>query len=253
MVQVENIHKSFKTQEKQKRVTKEILKGVSFIAEPGKIFGLLGPNGAGKTTTLRIIATLFKADQGMVQVLGKDVRKEPRLVRQSIGFLTSDMKLNGNLTPRNLIQFYGQLNHIDSRTIEQRMVRLAEYLDMKSFLDKPVDKLSTGMSQKASIAISLIHDPQVIIFDEPTNGLDILAAKTVVDFLRDYRSQGKTVIVSTHIMSEAEKLCDSVGIMLDGEIACHGTQESLKTQFQQPTLEDVFFTVAKSKGALTNG
>ncbi|GAB6090074.1 ABC transporter ATP-binding protein [Spirochaeta dissipatitropha] len=246
MIQVENLHKAFKV----KKTRKEAVKNVSFTAESGKIFGLLGPNGAGKTTCLRIIATLLKADQGTVTVDGIDVRQDPRKVRDRIGFLTSDMKLTGNLSPREIVTFFGHLNHLEDAVIRERLEKISGYLDMNDFLDKPVEKLSTGMCQKASIAVSLIHDPQVIIFDEPTNGLDILAAKTVVDFLRDYRDQGKTVIVSTHIMSEAEKLCDQVGIILDGELAAEGTQQELKERYNQASLEDVFFYIAQEKGVL---
>ena len=249
MVQVETVHKTFRGKKRKKT---EVLKGISFTAEPGSIFGLLGPNGAGKTTTLRIIATLLKADQGRAYVNGMDVTKESRKVRNSIGFLTSDMKLTGNLSPRELVTFFGRLNKLDQSTINQRLTTLSEYLDMGDFLDKPVEKLSTGMCQKASIAVALIHDPQIIIFDEPTNGLDILAAKTVVDFLMDYRKQGKTVIVSTHIMTEAEKLCDRIGIILNGELVTEGTQDELKARYAQQTLEDVFFHLAAAKGVTQN-
>lgn len=248
MILVEGLHKSFMVKKKKK----EVLSGISFTAEPGKIYGLLGPNGAGKTTTLRIIATLLRADQGSVQVNGLDTVKEPRKVRDCIGFLTSDMKLTGNLSPRELVSFFGKLNHLEQALIDERLDKIAGYLSMKDFLDKPVEKLSTGMKQKASIAVSLIHDPDVIMFDEPTNGLDILAAKTVVDFLRDYRAQGKTVIVSTHIMSEAEKLCDTVGIILGGRLTATGTQDELKQTYGKESLEDVFFHLAGENGEASN-
>lgn len=240
MVEVQNVSKSFDS--RKKRVV--ALDDVSFTAPTGRIYGLLGPNGAGKTTTLRCIATLLRADRGTIVVDGLDAAKEPRKVRDRVGFLTGDMRLSGTLTPRMMMRFFGELNHMDRAAIASRTEELAGYLGMGDFLDKALEKLSTGMKQKAAIALSLLHDPQVIIFDEPTSGLDLLAAKTVVDFLRDSRDRGKTVILSTHIMSEAEKLCDTVGILLGGRLAAEGTQEELRERFGRPSLEDVFFHLA---------
>jgi sodium transport system ATP-binding protein len=212
---------------------------------PGKIYGLLGPNGAGKTTTLRCISTLLKPDSGEIKVNDLDVRGEPRKVRDCIGFLTGDMKLSGNLSPRELLYFFGDLNGMDRKRTASRIGELADYLDMGPFLDKPVSKLSTGMTQKANIAVSLIHDPDVIMFDEPTSGLDILAAKTVVDFLNDFKQRGKTVMLSTHIMAEAEKLCDTIGILLNGKLVAEGSREELMKRFDKPNLEEVFFHLAQ--------
>ena len=248
MIEVQGLYKSFKN--KRKKV--EVLKDINFKAEPGKIFGLLGPNGAGKTTTLRTIATLLKPDKGQITVDGLNVQKKPRQVRDKIGFLTSDMKLSGNLSPRELLKFFGELNHLNTKKIKDRTEELAEYLDMKSYLDKPVVKLSTGMKQKASLAVSLIHDPEIIIFDEPTNGLDILASKVVVDFIYDSKKAGKTVVLSTHIMSEAEKLCDDIGIILDGELEEQGNMTKIMENYSTNKLEDVFFTIASKKGVVEN-
>lgn len=265
MVSVRSIHKSFKVRSKTAAPKKpgaaeqapgfeirngriHILSDVSFEAKPGEIYGLLGPNGAGKTTTLRCVATLLKADSGAISVMDKDVVRDAKAVRASIGLLTSDMKLAGNLSPRYLLSFFGELNHLDKETIARRGAELADYLGMKDFLDRPIEKCSTGQKQKTSIAVSLIHDPQVIIFDEPTNGLDILAAKTVVDFLRDFRDRGKTIILSTHIMTEAETLCDRIGIMLNGKIVAEGSNKDLQRQYAQDSLEKVFFHIAEKEG-----
>jgi sodium transport system ATP-binding protein len=246
MIEVQGLYKSFKN--KRKKV--DVLKDISFKAEPGKIFGLLGPNGAGKTTTLRTIATLLKPDKGNITVDGLNVQKKPRKVRDKIGFLTSDMKLSGNLSPRELLKFFGELNHLSANKIKERTEELAEYLDMKSYLDKPIVKLSTGMKQKASLAVSLIHDPEIIIFDEPTNGLDILASKVVVDFIYDSKKSGKTVVLSTHIMSEAEKLCDDIGIILEGELEEQGNMKEIMDKHNTDKLEDVFFNIASKKGVI---
>ncbi len=245
MIEVTALTKEFT----QKKTTTTAVSDVTFRVEPGKIYGLLGPNGAGKTTTLRCIATLLRPTKGTITVNGIDVTKEPRRVRDTIGFLTGDMKLSGNLSPRELLRFFGDLNHLERDTTEKRIGWLADYLDMNDFLDRPVAKLSTGMTQKATIAVSLIHDPDVIIFDEPTAGLDILAAKTVVDFLYDSKERGRTVMLSTHIMSEAEKLCDTIGILLEGELVAEGSKDALMVAHDKPNLEEVFFSLAEKKGA----
>ncbi|MGC9322015.1 MAG: ABC transporter ATP-binding protein [Kosmotogaceae bacterium] len=246
MVKVERITKTFESRRKKVLAVDSL----SFSAEPKSIFGLLGPNGAGKTTTLRIISTLLKPDSGKTSVMGFDCAIRPTEVRKRIGFLTSDMKLSGNLTPKELLRFYGELNHMRDTDISKRTKELSEYLDMNDFLDKRIGKLSTGMKQKAAIAVSLIHDPEVIIFDEPTNGLDILTARTVTDFLKDYRNQGKTIIISTHIMTVAEKLCNRVGIIFKGRLVEDDTLEGLYEKFGEDNLEDMFFKIADREGVI---
>ncbi|ACR79893.1 ABC transporter ATP-binding protein [Kosmotoga olearia] len=248
MIEVSQVHKTFKS---RKRTVKAV-DGISFKAVPGEIFGLLGPNGAGKTTTLRMIVTLLKPDSGKISVFGYDTVEDAREVRKRVGFLTSDMKLAGSLSPRELMYFFGDLNHIERSVVEKRIEELAEYLGMKDFLDERVSKLSTGMKQKAAIAISLIHDPQVIIFDEPTNGLDIITARMVTEFIKDFKKQGKTIIISTHIMSVAEKLCDKVGIILKGKLVENDYLENLYEKYQMNDLEDIFFAVAEREGELAD-
>ena len=244
MVKVERITKTFEN--RRKKVT--AVDSLSFVAEPGSIYGLLGPNGAGKTTTLRIISTLLKPDSGRATVMGFDSVDAPTEVRRRIGFLTSDMKLSGNLTPRELLRFYGELSHMRESDISERTKFLSDYLNMNDFLDKRIGKLSSGMKQKAAIAVSLIHDPEVIVFDEPTNGLDIITARTVTEFLKDYRKKGKTIIISTHIMSVAEKLCNKVGIIFKGKLVADDTLGGLYRRFDESSLEDVFFKIADLEG-----
>lgn len=250
MVEVKNLSKIFQKKKKKEKVI--ALNDVSFNAYPGEIYGLLGPNGAGKTTALRTIATLLKPTEGYTKVSGLDSQKDSKSVRDKIGFLTGDMKLSGNLSPKELLIFFGKLNKMNNKEIELKTKELSKYLDMDFFLDRPIEKCSTGMKQKASIAVSLIHDPEVIIFDEPTNGLDILASKIVIDFLFDYKKKGKTVILSTHIMSEAEKLCDRIGILLNGELAEQGLKNDLLNKYETNNIEDIFFSLAKKKGVLEN-
>lgn len=248
MIHVTGLTKTFRS----RSGPNEVLRGLDFTVRPGEIYGLLGPNGAGKTTAMRCVATLLKPDSGTILVDGTDTREKPRDVRKSLGFLTGDMKLAGNLSPRRLLRFFGELNHLDGDLIDQRTDELAGYLDMRDYLDRPVEKLSTGMKQKAAIAVALIHDPSVIMFDEPTNGLDILAAKAVVDFLNDYRSRGKTILLSTHIMAEAEKLCDRIGILLGGVLAAQGTRDELMAIRGTPNLEEAFFQLAREQGVSTD-
>jgi sodium transport system ATP-binding protein len=244
MIEVRDLRKTY--ERRKKRV--EALRGISFTVASGSIFGLIGPNGAGKTTALRTIATLLRPDAGSVTVNGHDTVSAARAVRNAMGFLTSDMKLSGQLSPRELLRFFGELNHLERDLIQRRIDALSDYLEMESFLDRPVAKLSTGMKQKAAIAVSIVHDPDVIVFDEPTAGLDILAAKTVVDFLNDSRARGKTVIVSTHVIQEAERLCDSLGILVAGRLLAQGPKEQILAQHRARSIEEVFFSLYREEG-----
>ena len=213
ILKVENIRKTFKLSAKQKRINKtnETVKvavdGLSFSAVRGEIYGLLGPNGAGKTTTLRIISSLIKADQGDVLVDGASVVKEPEKVRGKIGFLTSELKLEDFFTPNYLFDFFSDLHRIPKDIANERKERLFKKFGVEGFKEVKIADLSTGMKQKISLIISIVHDPEIIIFDEPTNGLDVITAKVVTDFLQDLKQEGKTVILSTHIFSLVEKLC----------------------------------------------
>jgi len=241
MIVVDRLSKSFKT----RKGTQQVLREVSFTAPDGEVFGLLGPNGAGKTTTLRCIATLIRPDSGTVSVGGLDVGRESRAVRDGIGFLTGDMKLTGQLSSRQMLRFFGELNHMEKREVGQRIGSLSEKLDMEDFLDKPIALLSSGMVQKTSIAVSLIHNPHTIIFDEPTSNLDVLSSKVVVDFLRASRNEGKCVILSTHMLSEAERLCDRIGIMHQGRLLCCAHRDELLEQYHCANLEDLFFNLVR--------
>ena len=223
---------------------------LSFTAYEGEIFGLLGPNGAGKTTTLRMLATLIRPDSGDAWMDGASIVTQPELVRRKIGFLTSELKLEDFFTPNQLFQFFGELHQMSRQQIEQRRVELFERFGIGAFAEVKVANLSTGMKQKVSIVISILHDPSIIIFDEPTNGLDVLTAKTVTDFLLELRTQGRTVIVSTHIFSLVEKLCDRVGILINGQmIVCEPLAELTK----EKCLEDVFFDIYQKAAGEQNG
>lgn len=237
MIDLENVYKSFGKGKERK----EVLKGLSFKAEPGEVFCLLGANGSGKTTTLQTIATLLKPDSGSVTVNNMDVVEKGREVRALVGFLTGEMRLAGSLTGREWLTFFGKLNKIETPQLKEKISHLAGHLEMENFLDKQVDKLSTGMKQKISIAISQIHDPRIILLDEPTNGLDIMAAHIVLDYIKQCRSEGKTIILCTHIMSEAEKLGDRIGILIAGRLAALGTLNEILEKHNEKSLEDLFF------------
>lgn len=235
-----------KTYEKKKKAVDHL----SFTAYEGEIFGLLGPNGAGKTTTLRMLATLIRPDSGDAWMDGASIVTQPELVRRKIGFLTSELKLEDFFTPNQLFQFFGELHQMSRQQIEQRRAELFERFGIGAFAEVKVANLSTGMKQKVSIVISILHDPSIIIFDEPTNGLDVLTAKTVTDFLLELRTQGRTVIVSTHIFSLVEKLCDRVGILINGQmIVCEPLAELTK----EKCLEDVFFDIYQKAAGEQNG
>ena len=244
ILEVQGLKKTFKLSAKQQKIekTKEKIKvavdDLSFTAYRGEVFGLLGPNGAGKTTTLRMLATLIKPDQGDALLDGSSVVKEPEVVRGKIGFLTSELKLEDFFTPNYLFDFFAELHGVPEPEKKQRKEELFSRFGIDKFAEVKVEDLSTGMKQKTSLVISLVHDPDVIIFDEPTNGLDVLTAKVVTDFLMDLKNQGKTIIVSTHIFSLIEKICDRVGIIIDGRMV---TCDTLEAVCEEKSLEERFF------------
>lgn len=216
---------------------------VSFTCKPGQIYGLLGANGAGKTTTLRMLATILEPTDGTAVVCGHDVIDEPEKVRACVGFLSTATALYPRLSSQEMVEYFGRLNGLDEATLKKRIEDIFARLDMNSFRDTRCDKLSTGMKQKTSIARTLIHDPDVMIFDEPTSGLDVMTARTIIGFIRECRERGKTVIFSTHIMSEVEKLCDVIGIIQSGKLLAEGSLAELRDRYQEHDLEEVFVKI----------
>lgn len=237
MIEVRELRKTFRD---KKRGDIHAVDGVSLRAEPGQIYGLLGANGAGKTTLLRVLATLLIPTSGTALVGGNDVVKDAQKVRANVGFLAESTALYGRLTAREMIAYFGELNGMSYGAIKQRIEELAEQLDMHEFLDRRCEKFSTGMKQKTSIARTLIHDPDVMIFDEPTLGLDVMTSRSIVRFVRECKARGKTVIYSTHMMNEVEKLCDMVGIIHDGRLLAEGSLEDLKANHGEQDLEEIF-------------
>lgn len=226
--------------ERTKQKTRVAVDGLSFAVRQGEIYGLLGPNGAGKTTTLRILSTLMKPDEGDATVCGFSVVNEPEQVRGKIGFLTSELRPDEFFTPNYLFDFFSELQKVPDQVRDQRKKELFDLFGISDFCETKIGELSTGMKQKVSIAISLVHDPDFIIFDEPTNGLDVLTAKVVTDFLLSLKAKGKTILLSTHIFSLVEKICDRVGVIIDGKMVAEGEVKALT---KEKSLEDVFFDI----------
>ena len=224
----------------RKRGEVRAVDGVSFRAGRGQIFGLLGPNGAGKTTTLRLLSTVFKPSSGTATINGFDIQIQPQRVREQVGFLSAETGLYARLTAREMIAYFGRLYGLTPAAIAGRIEQISSILDMGDFLDARNDKLSTGQRQKVSIARTIVHDPPVMIFDEPAAGLDVLASRAIVTFIKRCRDEGKCVIFSTHRMDEAEKLCERIAIIHNGQIRACGTLQDLFNQSQKTGLEEAF-------------
>jgi sodium transport system ATP-binding protein len=247
MIEAHNLTKTFKD---KKRGVITAVENVSFTCRPGQIYGLLGANGAGKTTTLRMLATLLQPTSGTATMAGHDVATAGVQVRANVGFLAASTALYGRLTAREMITYFGELNGLEEGALQARVKQLADELDMHEFLDRRCDKFSTGMKQKTSIARTLIHDPAVMIFDEPTLGLDVMTARSIVKFVRECRNRGKTVIYSTHVMSEVEKLCDVIGIIHGGKLVAEGTLAELQARFGEQDMEEIFVKAVGGEAAL---
>lgn len=249
-ISAHSLHKTYRLSKKQRKLDrtdariKVAVNHLSFDVRRGEIYGLLGPNGAGKTTTLRMLAGLIRPDEGDALVEGYSVVRDSSEVRAHIGFLTSELKLEEAFSPSYLFDFFSRLHDVSPETAAARKSELFERFGIGPFSETKIGDLSTGMKQKASLAISVAHAPSVVIFDEPTNGLDIVAAKTVTDFLLSLREAGATVVLSTHIFSLVEKVCDRVGILIDGQMAAEG---SLRELTAEKDLESVFFDLYSTR------
>jgi sodium transport system ATP-binding protein len=217
------------------------LDGVDFSARRGQVYGLLGPNGAGKTTALRILSTMLRPTQGRVTINGFDVVTQSSQVRHGIGFVSANTAVYDRMTGWEMVEYFGLLHGIPRPQLAGRMEELFERLQMNEIRDLLGAKMSTGMRQKVSIARAVVHDPPVLIFDEATSGLDVLVARALLNTVAELRDQGKCIIFSTHIMREAEKLCDRVAIMHRGHILAEGTLEDLRDRHHERDLEELFF------------
>jgi sodium transport system ATP-binding protein len=216
---------------------------LSFHVAPGEVYGLLGPNGAGKTTTLRMLSGLLSPSSGNLQVMGASPEEQPLLVKASMGYLTGDTALYGRLTPRETLRFFGRLNNMNERALERRIESLAHELELLDFLDRRTEKLSTGQRQRTAIARAIVHDPPVLVLDEPTSSLDVVSARFILDRLRAEAANNKAVLFSTHHLSEAELICDRIGVLHQGQLLAEGTAEALRSRTNTQSLTEAFLAL----------
>jgi len=216
----------------------EVLRGISFAASSGEIFGLLGPNGAGKTTTLRVICTLLAPDAGSVEVLGFDTRTAPEEVRRRVGVVTAEIGVYARLSARENIVYFAELSGVVDGELNPRVDAVIDRLDMGSFAKQRAESLSSGQTQNVAIARAIVHDPEILMFDEPTSNLDVLASREIRDFMVESRGRGKCVIFSTHVLHDAERLCDRVTILHQGTVVASGTTADVRGSHRD--LEDAF-------------
>lgn len=240
MIEVSQLTKSFSD---MKRGSVSALNAISFEVRPGEVFGLLGPNGAGKTTCLRILSTVLRPTGGRALVAGYDVATHPAEVRSRIGFMSNNTGLYERMTAWEMVDYFARLNGLAGEELRQRMETVFATLQMNDFRDMLCARMSTGMKQKVSIARTIVHDPPVLIFDEPTSGLDVLVARNVLEAILHLRAAGKSIIYSTHIMSEVERLCDRVAIIHRGSILAMGERHELCDRYGALTTEELFFAL----------
>ncbi len=221
----------------------EAVRDVSFTASRGEVLGLLGVNGAGKTTTLRMLATVLAPTSGTALIDGHDIRSEPRKARLSIGYLSSATALYPRLTAREILTFFARMNRYPADRMKSRVEEVVEAMGLGGYADTRIDRLSSGMKQKVSIARAMVHEPPVLVFDEPTAGLDVLNAHDMLDTIRTLKDAGHAVVFSTHIMSEAERVCDRIAVIHGGGIASSGTPAELMQRTGTSRLEDAFVSL----------
>jgi len=238
VIEVHNVHKTYFA--KRRKETVQAVKGVSFVAKPGRVLALLGPNGSGKTTILRMVATLLRPDSGSVSVAGADTVRNSLEARQKIGFLTGTAKLHDRLTARETLEYFGQLYGLTKGELGSRIEELFELLDLAGFENRPAGKLSMGQRQRIMIARTLIHNPEVVVFDEATAGLDVLAAQTLAKIVHSCCDSGKTVLFSTHIMGEVAMLADDVTIIHKGQQIFSNSFQEFQKQQTEDSLEEEF-------------
>lgn len=237
MIQVDGLAKYFRD---KKRGTVHALDHISFDVREREIFGLLGPNGAGKTTCLRLLATILRPTEGTAIIGGADIVRSPEQVRRQIGFLSGDMGSYARLTPREVLAFFGKLNGIEGTKLQQRIDDLVERFAFGEYSNTKIDKLSTGMKQKVAIARAVLHDPPILILDEPSSGLDVPTARLIEDFILQAKNSGKSILFSTHVMEEAEYLCDRIGVVDQGKLKAIGTMDELRALTGKQRLREIF-------------
>jgi sodium transport system ATP-binding protein len=242
MIVVKNLHKSFGEV--------KAVNGVSFEARDGEITGLLGPNGAGKTTTLRMLYSLLPPDEGEIRIDGLDPTRDAMEIKRTLGVVPDSRGLYSRLTARENIRYYGELHGMDKQTIGERIETMTRTLDMSDFIDRRTEGFSQGQRVKVAIARAMIHKPQTVLMDEPSNGLDVMSTRALRDYIRNLKADGHSVVLSTHIMQEVAALCDRIVIIARGEVAADGTAEQLLERSGCDSLEDAFVKLIGSEEGL---
>jgi sodium transport system ATP-binding protein len=251
MIKVSHLRKEFdlsRQQQKELNTTDKkalAVNDISFECQAGNVYSLLGPNGAGKTTTLRMLSTILTPTSGGIEIAGIDAVKYPQEARKKIGFLTGSTGLYARLTPIEIIDYFAALYQVSNKDRDDRKKYLFHLLNMEDFLQKRIGKLSTGMKQKVSICRTMIHNPEVVIFDEPTNGLDVITAENIIKLIRDCKNQGKTVIFSSHIMSEVDLLCDDLAIIHKGSLKYQGSMSDFRQHMEAANLTEEFIRIVQ--------
>ncbi len=263
MIEARGLSKSFvrvvkddqsKKKSKRLKTKKEeflAVNNVDLTVGKGEIYGILGPNGAGKTTLLRMLGGILSPTSGSIKVAGYDYAADRNSAKKKIGYLSGNTKLYGRVSPRELFSIFGRLYEMSKEDIEEMTEKIIKVMDMGSFIDNRIENLSTGQTQRTSIARCLIHSPEIYIFDEPTLGLDVLSSHAIIEFMKGEREKGKVVLYSTHYMEEAESLCDKMLMIHQGEVIAEGTPTHLKEQTQTSNLRDVFIKLVKVRGELS--
>ncbi len=249
MISVQNVTKTYQLSKQQKKELHttassiNAVNNISFECKPGRVFSLLGPNGAGKTTTLRMMSTILKPTSGDISISGYNVNSDPEKVRSKIGFLTGSTNLYDRLFPGEIVDYFAKLHGMDNDKLKQRKDMLFTQLGIHDFSRKKIGQMSTGMKQKVSIARSMIHDPDVVIFDEPTSGLDVITANSIIDLIRRCKEDGKTVIFSSHIMSEVDLLCDDLAIIDKGDLIFNDSMQNFRELNKGISLTEAFINI----------
>jgi sodium transport system ATP-binding protein len=249
MIKASNLFKEFKLSKKQKQengTSEDVYRAVndvSFECKPGRIFSLLGPNGAGKTTTLRMLSTMVVPTRGTIEICGIDIAKNPNEARKKIGFLTGSTGLYERLTPDEVLKYFADLHDVSKEDFEKRKEHYYSLMNMHDFRSKKIGQLSTGMKQKVSIARTMIHNPDVVVFDEPTSGLDVITSENIITLIRNCKEEKKTVIFSSHIMTEVDLLCDDLAIINKGKVVFEGSMEQFRTGMKSETLTGEFIRI----------
>lgn len=251
MIEIKDITKKYALSKKQQveletnEASFYASNNISFTCKPGRVFSLLGPNGAGKTTLLRMISTILKPTSGTIHVNGVNTVDDPQLVRSKIGFLTGSTNLYDRLTPGETVKYFADLHGMNKEKFLSRKKLLFDQLNIHEYSKKRIGQLSTGMKQKVSIARSMIHDPGVVIFDEPTSGLDVISAHNIIELIKQCKQEGKTIIFSSHIMSEVDLLCDDLAIISGGKLIFNDTLENFRAQSLNESLTEAFIRIIK--------